>query len=143
MNTTAQNPSNGLNLFEFAFQSNPLRVIADEHGKPWFIAKDVCAILGYANLSKAIQEHCKTLTGVTTRYIPALLKRYRLIDEENLNLLVIDSDRPEAEAFKAWVCDEVLPLLAAMKNRLNLAENPINWSHRRKRVRATRTLCHG
>ena len=31
-------------------------------------------------------------------------------------------------------------LLAAMKNRLNLAENPINWSHRRKRVRATRTL---
>ena len=141
MNTPSQTPSNGLTTFEF--QSHPLRVIADEHGKPWFIAVDVCAILGYANSNKAIQEHCKTMTGGMYRYIPALSRRHKLIDEENLNLLVIDSDRPEAEAFKAWVCDEVLPLLAAMKNRLNLAENPINWSHRRKRVRATRTLCHG
>ena len=125
MNTPSQTPSNGLTTFEF--QSHPLRVIADEHGKPWFIAVDVCAILGYANLTKALQEHRKTLMGVTTRYIPALLKRYRLIDEENLNLLVIDSDRPEAEAFKAWVCDEVLPSLRKAEPSQTPPQVPSTW----------------
>ena len=118
MNTPSQTPSNGLNLFEF--QSNPLRVTADEQGKPWFIAKDVCAILGYDNLTKAIQEHCKTLTGVTTRYIPALLKRYRLIDEGNLFLLVANSGRLGDEVFEAWVRNEVLPSL----HKTTLSQTP-------------------
>ena len=110
MNTLTQNLPNGLSSFEF--QSHPLRVIVGEHGEPWFIAKDVCAILGYVDLSKAIKDHCKE-KGLTTRLIPALLKRYRLIDEENLYLLLTHSDKPEAEAetFAAWVCNEVLPSL--------------------------------
>ena len=110
MNTLTQNLPNGLSSFEF--QSHPLRVIVGEHGEPWFIAKDVCAILGYVDSSKAIKDHCKE-QGLTTRFIPALLKRYRLIDEENLYLLLTHSDKPEAEAetFAAWVCNEVLPSL--------------------------------
>ena len=110
MNTLTQNLPNGLSSFEF--QSHSLRVIVGEHGEPWFIAKDVCAILGYVDSSKAIKDHCKE-QGLTTRFIPALLKRYRLIDEENLYLLLTHSDKPEAEAetFAAWVCNEVLPSL--------------------------------
>ena len=114
MNTLTQIPSDGLSSFEFQYY--PLRMIADEHGKPWFIAKDVCAILGYDNpsgydnLSKAIKDHCKE-EGLTSRYIPALSNRYRLIDEENLYLLLTHCDKPEAEAetFAAWVSNEVLP----------------------------------
>ena len=34
-------------------------------------------------------------------------------------------------------------VLAAVKNRLNLAENPIMGSHRRKRACAMQALCHG
>ncbi len=103
-----QTPSNGLTTFEF--QSHPLRVIVGEHGEPWFITKDVCAILGYANSNKAIKDHCK-IEEVTYRYIPALSNRYRLIDEGNLFLLVTNADKPKAEAFGAWICDVVLTTL--------------------------------
>ena len=103
-----QTPSNGLTTFEF--QSHPLRVIVGEHGEPWFITKDVCAILGYANSNKAIKDHCK-IEEVTYRYIPALSNRYRLIDEGNLFLLVTNADKPKAEAFGAWICDVVLTSL--------------------------------
>ena len=108
MNTLTQIPSDGLSSFEFQYY--PLRMIADEHGKPWFIAVDVCAILGYDNQSKAIKDHCKE-TGLTTRFIPALSNRYRLIDEENLFLLIANSGRLGDEVFGAWVRDEVLPSL--------------------------------
>ena len=108
MNAPSQTPSNGLTTFEF--QSHPLRVIVGEHGEPWFITKDVCAILGYANSNKAIKDHCK-IEEVTYRYIPALSNRYRLIDEGNLFLLVTNADKPKAEAFGAWICDVVLTSL--------------------------------
>ncbi len=110
MNTPSQNPSNELTPFEFEFQSHPLRVIVGEHGEPWFITKDVCAILGYANSNKSIKDHCK-IEEVTYRYIPALSNRYRLIDEGNLFLLVTNADKPKAEAFGAWICDVVLTSL--------------------------------
>ena len=110
MNTPTQNPSNELTPVEFEFQSHPLRVIVGEHGEPWFITKDVCAILGYANSNKAIKDHCK-IEEVTYRYIPALSNRYRLIDEGNLFLLVTNADKPKAEAFGAWICDVVLTSL--------------------------------
>lgn len=99
-------------LQPFEFQSNALRVQADEKGNPWFCAKDVCDILGYANDSKSIKDHCKA-DGVTNRYpiIDALGRTQypNFISEGNLYRLIIKSSKPEAEPFEAWVCDEVLP----------------------------------
>ena len=40
-------------LIQHAFHGQAVRVITDEHGDPWFIAKDVCAILGISNVSDA------------------------------------------------------------------------------------------
>ena len=116
-----QTPSNGLTTFEF--QSHPLRVIVGEHGEPWFITKDVCAILGYANSNKAIKDHCK-IEEVTYRYIPALSNRYRLIDEGNLFLLVTNADKPKAEAFGAWICDVVLTSLRKVEPSQTPTQTP-------------------
>ena len=44
-----------LQVFKFEGQ-NEVRVI-EQDGEPWFVAKDVCAVLGYTNPSKAIQDH--------------------------------------------------------------------------------------
>jgi len=30
----------------------------DEKGEPWFLAKDVCDVLGYKNANDAIKKHC-------------------------------------------------------------------------------------
>ena len=34
------------NLVPFAFEDNLVRSCLDENGEPWFVAKDVCRVLG-------------------------------------------------------------------------------------------------
>jgi len=100
-------------LIPFQFQSLPLRVVADGHGNPWFVGKDVCDILGYANHNDAIKTHCKP-KGVANRYpleTAGGVQYPVCIDEGNLYRLIIKSNKPEAEPFEAWVCDEVLPAI--------------------------------
>jgi len=106
-------------VFESA---SSIRIIMID-GEPWFVAADVCDVLGYANSRKAIADHCRA-GGVTKRDTPAegcdvtnsyatskarLSQEMTYINEGNLYRLVIKSRKPEAEKFEAWVCDEVLP----------------------------------
>jgi prophage antirepressor-like protein/DNA-binding CsgD family transcriptional regulator len=97
-------------LTPFEFRAHQLRVQTDEQGNPWFCAKDACDILGYVNSRDAVKKHCKE-GGVANRYIPELSNTYTLISEGNLYRLIIKSNKPEAEPFEAWVCDEVLPTI--------------------------------
>jgi prophage antirepressor-like protein len=108
------NANNQTAIFNFSnsfCKSYPLRAEIDEHGAPWFCAKDVCDILGYANHNKSINDHC-TSKGVTNRY-PLKTEggiQYPLfITEGNLYRLIIKSNKPESAKFESWVCDEVLP----------------------------------
>ena len=116
--------------FEFQFQTNTLRVIADEHGNPWFCAKDVCDVLGYANHNETIKYHCRP-DGVANCY-PILDRLGRqqypiFIDEGNLYRLMIKSNKPEAKPFEAQVCDEILPTIrkhgAYVRPNLGFADN--------------------
>jgi prophage antirepressor-like protein len=95
----------------FQFESHQLRVEVDEHGNPWFCAKDVCDILEYANHNDAIKKLCKP-KGVANSYPleTAGGVQYPLfINEGNLYRLIIKSNKPIAEPFEAKVCDEILP----------------------------------
>ena len=100
------------NLQEFKFQSSQLRVETDEHGNPLFCAKDVCLVLGYSNDRDAVLRHCKA-KGVVKRdtLTDGGTQQLTFIDEGNLYRLIIKSNKPEAEPFEAWVCDEVLPTI--------------------------------
>ena len=40
----------------FDFKGAALRALTDENGEPWFIAKDVCDVLGLENSRKATAE---------------------------------------------------------------------------------------
>jgi prophage antirepressor-like protein len=97
---------------QFSFESLPVRIVTDENGEPWFVAKDVCNVLGYANSRKTITDHCRT-RGVTTRdtLTAGGVQPLTFINEGNLYRLVIKSQKPEAEKFESWVCDDVLPAL--------------------------------
>jgi prophage antirepressor-like protein len=98
-------------IIPFTFQDeNEVRVSIIE-GEPWFVATDVCKILGYVNAPDAIKKHCR-LDGIVKRYIIDSLNRSQetsLINEGNLYRLIIKSKKPEAQKFESWVCDEVLP----------------------------------
>jgi prophage antirepressor-like protein len=95
-------------LEQFEFRTRLLRVEADDKGNPWFLAKDVCDVLGYVNSRDAVKKHCKD-SGVANRYIPSLSNNYTFLSEGNMYRLIVRSNKPEAEAFESWVCDEVLP----------------------------------
>ena len=79
---------------------------------PWWIAKDVCDILGYTNSRKAIKDHCKhkETFSVTIRDTgKGSVQKMTIIPESDVYRLIIRSKLPEAEKFEIWVMEEVLP----------------------------------
>ena len=100
-----------MNLIPFQFENKNLRVIADEHGEPLFVGKDVCDALGYTNHNKAMGDHCK---GVTKRYplqTAGGVQEVRVLTEADMFRLVVNSTLPSAEAFERLVFEEILPTI--------------------------------
>ncbi|WP_054913484.1 Bro-N domain-containing protein [Pseudomonas sp. NBRC 111127] len=100
-----------MSLVPFSFKGSPVRVVTDEHGDPWFVAKDVCDLLGYANPSDAVGRHCK---GVVKRYplqTAGGMQDVRVLPEGDTLRLIVNSTMPAAQEFEAWVFDEVLPTI--------------------------------
>ena len=95
-------------IVPFSFEGLSVRVVVVD-GQQHFVGKDVCDALGYANSSKAMNDHCK---GVTVRY-PVLtnggMQKVRLLSEPDLMRLIVGSSLPAAQRFEAWVFEEVLP----------------------------------
>ena len=98
----------------FDFNGHGIRVITNEENQVFFVAKDVCDVLGYTNSSKAISDHCKS-EGCTKVVLPneslGQGREQIIINEGNLYRLVLKSKKKEAEKFESWVCDEVLPAI--------------------------------
>ena len=94
------------------FQQNSVRTVADNKGELWFLANDVCEILGYSNPRQAVQKNCKE-KGVSNRYTLTRGGEQSMtyINEPNLYRLIIKSRKPAAEAFEEWVMETVLPTI--------------------------------
>ncbi|HFC6360136.1 TPA: Bro-N domain-containing protein, partial [Neisseria lactamica] len=92
------------------FQQSSVRTVADNKGELWFLANDVCEILGYSNPRQAVQKNCKE-KGVSNRYTLTRGGEQSMtyINEPNLYRLIIKSRKPAAEAFEEWVMETVLP----------------------------------
>ena len=80
-------------------------------GEPWFVAKDVCSILGLskyrdaiANLDDEEKQGCPLLLDT-----PGGQQSMTIINESGLYSLILQSRKPQARAFKKWVTSEVLP----------------------------------
>lgn len=43
----------------FFFNSQTVTTFCNEQGEMWFLAKDVCEILGYQNPRRTVSLHCK------------------------------------------------------------------------------------
>lgn len=90
-----------------------LRVILC-NGEPWFVARDVCAVLGTETRDLPdILEHDEQRPIVdiihTLNDSTGLRRDSRIISEPGLYSLILRSRKPEAKAFKRWVTHEVIP----------------------------------
>lgn len=99
-----------------------LRVI-ERDGKPWFAARDICAVLDLKpnKQNGSLQGHILPLDKeeYTTMPIPISSNDSRvrsgyIVSESGLYALTLRSRKPEARAFKKWVTSVVLPAIRKM-----------------------------
>lgn len=95
----------------FKFKDHEVRTVTDEKGEPWFVAKDVCAVLGIANVANVMSRIPDAQKGVRQMDTLGGTQRISIISEAGLYRLVMRSDKPEAEPFIDWVTSEVLPTI--------------------------------
>ncbi|MBN1998178.1 hypothetical protein JW935_11530, partial [candidate division KSB1 bacterium] len=93
----------------FVFQKMPVRTIIHEDGKPWFVAHDVCAILGYSRTRNALRMVEENEKGVHKLSTPGGPQEMLIVNESGLYYLIMRSRRSEAKTFRCWVTDKVLP----------------------------------
>lgn len=98
-------------LIPFDYSGRQVRTVTRD-GEPWFVAADVCAVLGVSNPSQAMtylddDERDSTLISSEGGQERAA----NIINEPGLYSLILRSRKPEAKAFKRWVTHEVLPAL--------------------------------
>lgn len=101
----------------FNFNDNSIYTILDDDNNIWFLAKDVCNILGLDNVTKAVSRldedelqvidfKALNLSKVSTK-----TDMRNIINESGLYSLVLTSIKPEAKAFKKFVTSEILPTI--------------------------------
>ena len=93
----------------FQYQDQPVRTVQRD-GEPWFVLKDVCAVLGLgtpARVAERLEED-----EVSSTHLTDSLGRQQdmtIINESGLYNVILRSDKPEARPFRKWVTGEVLP----------------------------------
>lgn len=89
----------------FSFNENQLRTVTKE-GEPWFVAKDVCDVLGIKNITDAIK---RLEDDERARFNLGRQGEANIINESGLYSFILRSDKPEAKTFRKWITSEVLP----------------------------------
>ena len=91
------------------FEGKAVRMSVDESGNPWWVANDVCDVLGIANPRDAMSRLSDDEKGVALTDTPGGPQELALANEPGVYRLVMRSRKPEAEAFRRWLFHEVIP----------------------------------
>lgn len=98
-------------LENFSYDGRRVRTLVID-GEPWFVAVDVCAILGLTNITEALrgldEDEFRTAEVVDSA---GRRQRSYVVNEPGLYSLILRSRKPEAKAFKRWITHEVLPAI--------------------------------
>ena len=76
-------------------------------GEPWFVAADVCAVLGLKNTKQAVDRLDQEDKAMLNIGLSG--GETNVVNESGLYSLILGSRKPEAKRFKRWVTGEVLP----------------------------------
>ena len=89
-----------------------------KNGEPWFLAGDVCRVLGIKDSAKAVRDIelkyknagiAHTISGRMNIQTNAGKREAVIITEQTLYELIFNSRKQKAILFRAWVTGEVLP----------------------------------
>ncbi len=101
----------GMQAGRLDFDSHEVRVI-ERDGEPWWVAVDVCQVLGLGNAGQAVSRlDDDERSSITINDGTVGTSVRNVINESGLYTLIIRSSKPEAKRFKKWVTSVVLPTL--------------------------------
>ncbi|WP_276956597.1 BRO-N domain-containing protein [Jonquetella anthropi] len=92
----------------FAFNDHLVRTVQKD-GEPWWVAKDVCEVLGLGNPRTSLALLEDDEKGVHSMDTLGGTQSVTVINESGLYNLIFRSRKDEARAFRRWVTHEVLP----------------------------------
>lgn len=101
---------NNLEIFQTPEFGTVRTVIRED--APWFVAADVCRMLGLDQVSRAmdrLDDDEKGSVKVPHPQSPDKTLEMNGVNEPGLYHLVLCSNKPEAKAFKRWITHEVIP----------------------------------
>ena len=100
------------NLISYTFPAVEAQVrIIIKDDQPWFVAKDVCNILGIKQATRAVEGFDEDEKGVINVHTPGGEQKMLAVNESGLYALIFKSRKPEAKKFRKWVTSEVLPAI--------------------------------
>lgn len=106
------------NLINFNFENQTVRVV-EKQGEPWFVANDVCDVLGLTNPRQALtalddDEKADVSLSYTSSNGVQQSRTVNIINESGLYVLILRSRKATEKGtvqhkFRKWVTSEVLP----------------------------------
>jgi len=103
------NVNNGL-LKTFIFDGKQIRTFGT-FDNPWFLAKDICDVLDIKKIDSSIRNIPEKWKGTQTLSTLGGTQNLSVINEAGVYKLIMRSNKPNAEKFQEFVCEEVLPSL--------------------------------
>jgi prophage antirepressor-like protein len=100
-------------IVPFEFKGKEIRVVKDEWGELWWVAKDVCEVLEHSNPTVAMEMLDDDERCLRKVYPPGRPEgvEVNVVSESGLYTLIIRSNKLQAKAFRRWVTHEVLPAI--------------------------------
>ena len=119
-------------VFQFPATGQQVRTLLVD-AEPWFVAADVCAILGIRNATQAVRSLDDDETQIIDvsagqetlcldeGWLTSRNPRIALVSEPGLYKLIMRSNKPQAKTFQRWIAHDVLPTLRRT-GRFEIAE---------------------
>lgn len=97
------------NFNPLLFEAEHLVRQYEESDEIWFVAKDVCRVLGLKNVSQALTRLDDDEKGIITMDTLGGDQTVSTVSEPGVYRLVFTSRKDVAERFKRWLAHEVIP----------------------------------
>lgn len=110
---------------EFRFDGEGKIRVSEKGGQIWFVAKDVCDVLGIKNTKMAVDGlEQSEKDGVSITDSIGRKQRTTVINESGFYALVLRSRKQKAKQFRRWVTGEVIPAIRKTGSYSMSGEDP-------------------
>jgi len=92
----------------FKFNGLPVRIV-EKDGKPLFVIRDVCNILGFSNPNRQLAVHTENKPLYERIKTPGGLQVVRLVPREDVEKILAPNHGRKAAALRRWLRTELYP----------------------------------